>query len=264
MPDKSAVSVVIPCYDDGRFLLEAVESVLKAASSAEILVVDDGSTDAETLASFESARDLGCQVIDRPHAGLSAARNAGIEAARVTYILPLDSDDRLREGFVDEAVALLEADPDTGVVYGARVEFGDREALVMPPEPTLETILWGNTLHVTCLYRKALWADVGGYDTALPAWEDWEFWIHALARGWAFRALDRPAYDYRIRADSLVNISQDQEVVKEIVAHVVAKHRDLFMRFLPERLGPLWLWPAMQEQRLVELEGKLRQLEGRA
>src|SRR5258706_4725999 len=118
------LSVIIPCHDDGDYLIDAVASVERNAPAAELIVVDDGSTQPRTLEVLAALREAGHRVIEQPHSGLSAARNRGIAASNGEYLLPLDADNRLLPGFAAEAVAMLDAEPVAGVVYGDRHQVG--------------------------------------------------------------------------------------------------------------------------------------------
>ncbi|MCU1349748.1 MAG: FkbM family methyltransferase, partial [Acidobacteria bacterium] len=148
-------------------------------------------------------REAGHRVIEQPHSGLSAARNTGIVASAGDYVLPLDADNRLLPGFAAAAVALLDADPAAGVVYGDRREFGARSGDVAVPELELPRMLWSNYIDACAVMRRTVWSDVGGYDVAFDDWEDWDFWLGAAERGWRFVHLPRPTFEYRIRPDSL-------------------------------------------------------------
>ncbi|HEX7833705.1 MAG TPA: glycosyltransferase, partial [Thermoanaerobaculia bacterium] len=99
------LSVVIPCHNDGDYLLDAIASVERNASAAELIIVDDGSTQPRTREVLAALRDAGHRVIEQPQAGLSAARNRGIAESSGEFFLPLDADNRLLPGFVDEALS---------------------------------------------------------------------------------------------------------------------------------------------------------------
>jgi len=202
--ERPRLSVIIPCRDDGDYLIEAVASVERyAPADAELIVVDDGSTQPRTRQVLAALREAGHRVIEQPHSGLSAARNQGIAASAGDYLLPLDADNRLLPGFVAEAVALLDADPAAGVVYGDRREFGARTGDVSVPELDLAGLLWSNYIDACAVMRRAVWSGAGGYDVAFRDWEDWDFWLGAAERGWRFVHLPRPTFEYRVRPDSL-------------------------------------------------------------
>ncbi|MDQ2998823.1 MAG: glycosyltransferase family 2 protein, partial [Chloroflexota bacterium] len=127
------VSIIIPCYNYARFLPDAVASVLaQTFTSWELIVVDDGSTDA----TLTTARQLMTQYPDRrirvfrqPNSGPAAARNTGAEHAIGTYLLFLDADDMLAPILLERATAILHAQPAVGFVYSGMRLFGhDRHA----------------------------------------------------------------------------------------------------------------------------------------
>ncbi|MEM7349346.1 MAG: glycosyltransferase [Acidobacteriota bacterium] len=237
------LTVIIPCFDHGQFMIEAIASVERCvAPSEELIIINDGSTQPRTLEILGILRAAGYHVIDQENHGLAATRNRGIEAARGRYILPLDADNRLLEGFAAAAVLALDESPDVGVIYGSWREFGGRSGLCEPSDFDLEQILHENYIDACAVFRKELWADVGGYDTALPAWEDWEFWIHAAERSWRFQRLERTNFDYRVRPRSLVRMTDDPQVAQTIARHFVAKHRDLYRRHFRNHLGLIAKW----------------------
>src|SRR5258706_9449184 len=221
------LSVIIPCHDDGDYLIEAVASVERNAPATELIVVDDGSSQPRTREVLAALRDAGHRVIEQPHAGLSAARNAGIAAATGDYLLPLDADNRLLPGFIEEAIAQLDADPAVGVAYVDRREFGARTGDVAVPELDLPRLLWSNYIDACAVVRRTVWSDVGGYDVAFTDWEDWDFWLGAAERGWRFVHLPRPAFEYRVRPDSLHQRFLRRTDYPSTLRRIYDKHRDL-------------------------------------
>ena len=128
---------MIPCYDLGELLVEAVASAERSAPErCELIVVNDGSRQPRTLEILGVLRDAGYRVLDQPNAGLAAARNRGIREARGRCILPLDADNRLLPGFPAAALRVLDAEPEVGVVYGDRLDFGLRSGRSPSPSST--------------------------------------------------------------------------------------------------------------------------------
>jgi len=235
-----AISIVIPVHDDGVLLLDALASVERCGSrDCELILVDDGSRDPETLRILAALRGRGHFVVERENGGLSAARNTAIACARGRYVLPLDADNRLRPGFVEAAMAALASDPGLGVVYGDRQLFGALQERVAVPEFELCKMLAGNYIDACALYRRELWEQAGGYDTAMTGLEDWEFWLGAGRRGWRFRHLDLVAFDYRVRPDSLLATSLVGRARRRLMGHVLHKHVDAFHERLPAPLRAL-------------------------
>jgi hypothetical protein len=245
------LSIVIPCHDDGEFLLEAVASAERSAPErAELLIVNDGSTAARTLEVLDVLRRAGYSVIDQENAGLAAARNRGIREARGRYVLPLDADNRLRPGFPAAAVAVLDAEPEVGVVYGDRQEFGCRSRRVEVPELDLDGLLRANFIDACSVLRREVWEQCGGYDGTMPSqgWEDWDLWIGAAERGWRFHRLPGVTFDYRVRPGSMASRLLTAEVGEPLRLHIIDKHHDLYRRRLPRLLT------AQHETGLVEAQ----------
>ncbi|MEO8033220.1 MAG: glycosyltransferase, partial [Acidobacteriota bacterium] len=123
--------------------------------------------------------------------------------------------------------ALLDAEPSAGVVYGDRREFGAWTGDVVVPELDLPRMLWSNYIDACAMVRRTVWSDVGGYDVAFREWEDWDFWLSAVERGWRFVHLPRPAFEYRIRPDSLLQRFQRRSDYPSALQHLYDKHRAL-------------------------------------
>src|SRR5262249_14968078 len=158
------------------FLVESIASVERfAPSNCELIIVNDGSEQPRTLKIFEILRRCGYLILDQENKGLSAARNSGIAMARGRYILPLDDDNRIRAGFIQDAIRVLDSEPEVGVVYGGRHDFGLRTEDWEVPEFDLILILKGNYIDACAVFRKQVWDECGGYDPLMPQLEDWEF-----------------------------------------------------------------------------------------
>lgn len=226
-PAPPRLSVVIPCHDDGDYLIDAVASVERNAPDAELIVVDDGSTQPRTREVLAALGDAGYRVLRQPHSGLSAARNLGVAESAGDYFLPLDADNRLLPGLAGEAVALLDADPAAGVVYGDRREFGTRSGDVSVPELDLPRLLWSNYIDACAVVRRSVWTDVHGYDVAFRDWEDWDFWLGAAERGWRFLRIPRPTFEYRIRPGSLQHRFLRRTDYPSTLLRIYDKHREL-------------------------------------
>jgi glycosyltransferase involved in cell wall biosynthesis len=176
------VSVVIPCYNHGAFLAEAIESIqAQTYPHIEILVVDDGSTDntKEVACGFEKVR-----YIHQPNAGLSAARNTGIKASTGAYILFSDADDWLMPDAVETNMALLQQSPDAAFVSGGHKKVNRwKQTLEEEPFPVeqdhFQRMLQGNYIgmHGTVLYQRWAFENVQ-YDTTLKACEDYDVYLN--------------------------------------------------------------------------------------
>src|ERR1035437_6556084 len=109
MTKSCKVSVVMPCFNHGEFLAEAVASVTGIGrDDVELIVVDDGSRDERTRREVDKLVAQGIKVIRQENKGLAAARNAGILASQGEYIFPLDADDRMRTGWINQGIRILD------------------------------------------------------------------------------------------------------------------------------------------------------------
>ena len=240
MPETRRISVVIPCFNHGDFVSEAVASVLNTGrEDLELIVIDDGSTDDHTCAEIERLRRDGVRVIRQPNKGLAGARNAAISASTAEYIFPLDADDRMQHGWTDRAIEILTSQPSVGVVYGDAQCFGLRTNRWRTGHFDPAALLDANYIHASALYRRAVWEQNQGYDGTMPVQglEDWDFWIGALENGWQFVYLPEVFFEYRQTSGSMITRAKgSMGAVEEFVAR---KHgplyREAWLRLARER-----------------------------
>ena len=227
--DFTDVSIVMPCYNYGAFLPEALESVAEAAAGgAEVLVVDDGSDDEQTLQALENL-PAWVTLIRREKGGPAAARNSAIEICKGKYIYPLDADDKANLEFIKEALGALQHSAEFDVVFADRIHFGE-ESLHWEARVDQSMQWYVNRIPATALYRKPLWERVGGYDEAMvEGYEDWEFWLHSMVAGARFTKAKNPAYWYRVRSQSMVRtISVPHH--QKLLAYMHSKHHSAFLK----------------------------------
>ena len=191
------ITVVITCFNYGAYLAEAVTSALEQeGGEPRVTVVDDGSTEAETLRALDELPDR-VTLIRQANAGPSVARNTGLRAAQTPYLIVLDADDHL----VPTALALLreplDRDPRAGFTYGVTRFFGDWEGDLRFPPYDPYKLLYRHIIGSTALMRRELFEQVGGFDPAFTAYEDWAFWLDALAKGWRGQNVDAVTFMYR-------------------------------------------------------------------
>lgn len=245
MSSAARVSIIIPCYNDGKYLPEAVASArAQTHPSLEIIVVDDHSTDPETLTIYERLRGEGIQVLQTPagRKGPSVARNTGIAAATGEYILPLDADDVIAPAYVSKAVAVLEADPAIGICYCHARFMGLKSGPWTLPPYSFEELLCGNMIFATALFRKADWEKVGGYDERLTVgFEDYALWLRLTDQGAQVHQLKEELFFYRIKAGSRSALLMQGEgyaralpMLHASCADIFARHSDVLLRKIAE------------------------------
>ena len=248
------VSIIIPCYNDGKYLPEAVASARRQTHPAmEIIVVDDHSDDAETLAILERLRHEGVTVLETPpgRKGPSAARNAGIAAATGDYILPLDADDVIAPDYAAKAAAVLDADETVGICYCRARYFGLKSGPWELPPYSFEELLCGNMIFATAMFRKSDWASLGGYDESLLAGlEDYAFWLRLTESGARVRRLDEELFFYRVKGGSRSAQMARDEAHARAFAQVHAACADIFAKhsgILLQKIASLKKERAQQE-----------------
>ena len=234
------VTVVIPCFDSGQYMLEAIASFERvAAPNCELIIVNDGSKEPRTLEILKILKNAGYFIIDQENQGLSAARNAGIRAATGRYILPLDADNRLRAAFIETAIKVLDLMPDVGIVYGYRQFFGLKNNIDEVAEFDLDELLTFNYIDACAVFRKQVWADCGGYDQHISPLEDWDLWIGAAEKEWKFHRLPQITFDYRVRPESLLSMVDNAEFLDQLLETIMIKHDELYKPRVVKQLAKM-------------------------
>ncbi len=251
-PSASRTAVVIPCFDLGAFLEEAVASVrAQTLPAEELIVVDDGSTDRSTLRILDRLAADGVVVLRTPNRGAPAARNHGIEHAKADYVLCLDADDVLEPDFLAETVPRLDLEPAVGVVATHVEFFGERHGVWEPPDYTPSTLLWENCIPSASLFRKACWREAGGY-ADLAACQDWNLWLSMVERGWRWAVVPKVLYRYRVRSGSISD--RGRAVRRQLLRKLIQLHPDTYRKNWPEVFADMDAEVARLRARLGELE----------
>jgi glycosyltransferase involved in cell wall biosynthesis len=184
------ITVVITCFNYGAFLPESVHSALaQEGGEPRVIVVDDGSTDDRTLAELDRL-PARVELVRQANAGPAAARNVALRRVRTPYALVLDADDRLVASALRRLRGPLEADAALGFSYGIVRFFGAWQGVLRMPPYDPYRLLFRHSIGSTALIRRELFEEVGGYDPLFKGYEDWEFWVHALERGWRGRRVE--------------------------------------------------------------------------
>jgi len=229
-----AVSVIIPCYNLGQYLDDAVSSVLaQSFQDFEILIVDDGSTDAATRAILERYARPKTRVIRTEHVGLAAARNLGIRQAKGRYLCALDADDRLEPSFLDKMARVLDSDESVTFSSSWLRTFGDETWEWKPDRCDLPTLLWEDTVLTAALVRRDAVVAVGGYDTNMPEQgdEDWDLWLTLVERGCRGAIIPEILFNYRRRAGSMSTVCWHGPGHLPLLCYRLAKHRATYDRY---------------------------------
>ncbi len=225
------VSIVIPCYNQARYLGEAIESALKQTySTIEVVVVDDSSTDHTALVAQSF---LPVRYVHQPNGGVAAARNKGFELSHGEYVLFLDADDRLLPHAVESGLRLLQAHPRCAFAFGSAYYVNQsstrRDRHLFPCNLTerifpqlLECNFIANPAMV--LYHRWALVSIGAFDVAVSASADYDLylrisWLHPVAHH------DEPVVEYRRHEH---NMSNDPCLMLDTTLTVLSMHYPQF------------------------------------
>jgi glycosyltransferase involved in cell wall biosynthesis len=222
--DVPFVSVVIPCYNHGQFVAEAIQSILdQTLQDVEIIVVNDGSTDGETVRILNSLDQPKTRLIHLPqNRGLPAARNAGIREAQGRYICCLDADDKLHPTYLEKAVTLMESNRGISFVGSWTQVFGSESRVwyARPFDPA--EILYANQFNSLAVFRRTAWERADGFfEEMREGFEDWEFWVRLTGLGYrGYQIPEKLIYVRRIGHSFALRAAEKKErLVEQIKAH---------------------------------------------
>lgn len=229
------VSIIIPCYNQARFLHQAAGSCLAQEYAAlEVIVVDDGSTDEPRAALGELANDSRLKWIRQENRGVAHARNVGIAAAAGSYLKFLDADDWIAPTLIGKQVEMLRADPALGFVYCDRIRTNEQGApldagTVAQRAASLDgdvfpLLLCGGFFPpLTVLAPKTVLERVGNFDQSVVPCEDYDLWLRITGHGYGVRFLNEALCYYRRHEASASQNrarleAQQRAVLRKIVA----------------------------------------------
>ena len=208
------ISIIVPAYNAEKTICRCLDSALVQAAEAEIILADDGSTDA-TLRLAEKYADR-IRILQLPHGGVSAARNAGLDAARGEWVMFLDSDDALLPRALDRLRPYMTDDVDAACGTICRGKETPRphggEAVCLTGHVLMDYVLADPTNRLTIhAWAFRLRPDMPRFDPALRLGEDSD---------WVLRTLDTvrkavfvpvPVYRYTVSADSAVHKWREEQ-----------------------------------------------------
>jgi glycosyltransferase involved in cell wall biosynthesis len=235
MPPR--ISIVIPCYNQGHYLKETLASLTACDKDLiEIIIVNDGSTDKATNDYIDELKHLPqYKVIIQKNGGLSAARNSGIELSSCDYILPLDSDNKIRQPYIPRAIEILDNSKTVAVVYGDAEYFDEKTGKWEVGTFNMQRLMLHNYIDACAVIRKSALREVGLYDVSMRlGWEDWDLWLRIAFAGYSFSYIPEVFFDYRVTQNSMSkSLYRNYAVPNSIENYVYEKYKD--------RMGPDWV-----------------------
>jgi len=208
------ISVIIPAYNQARYLKSAINSVLSQTyTNWECIVVDDGSTDntSDLVHRFNHPK---IKYIYQKNSGLSAARNSGLSASKGEFLSFLDSDDCFVPQKLEILLNVLDSRPDLALVAGSAALIDEngspinRKFETNLPKNSIE-LLYGNPLHVgSVLLRREWYLKTGLFDTNLRSYEDWDYWLRLVLAGGKLESINNIVSFYRFHTSQMTRNSQ--------------------------------------------------------
>ncbi|MBN1664770.1 MAG: glycosyltransferase family 2 protein [Deltaproteobacteria bacterium] len=226
------VSVIMPCFNHGQYIDEAVASVLaQSYQNFEIIIIDDGSTDTETIQLLKNYTCPKTKVLRTPNKGPAAARNIGMSQAQGEYLCALDADDRLHPEFFQKSIALLENNPHIAFASCWIQMFGDENSLWKQDHCDLTTLLCECTVATPSLVRKSTALSIGGYDENpnLGYNEDWDFWLSLVEKGFRGQIIPEVLFYYRKQPNSRAAAYPWDETYLTSLRTIFNKHKQSYL-----------------------------------
>lgn len=229
------VSVIIPCYNHGQYLDDAVDSMLhQTFQDVEIIVINDGSTDEFTIEKLKQYEKPKTTVLHTTNQGLAAARNNGIKIAKGEYILTLDADDYFESTFLEKAVPILDNQSKVGVVSCGVRYFGVTNRTIMPKGGDVRVCLAKSGAIGNALFRKICWEQTEGYNEHIEAYEDWDFWLNVTKRGWLIHVIREYLFNYRQHPTSMR--IEARAIRPLLIKQLVQNYREVFEKYVEEAI----------------------------
>lgn len=204
MPSCTSVSIIIPCYNYGKFVGETIQSALNQTVECEIIVVDDCSTDnsAEVISKYPVT-----YIRNDKNLRVSETRNKGIRQASGEFIVCLDADDRIRPTFVEKLLPLFKTEKDA-IAFSAVITMNEYGKFthhvwfrsIANPELQYRGI---NQIPSCCMFRKTWWQLAEGFDDEYDSVEDANLWLKIMALGGDIQQTKEILMEYRIHSNSL-------------------------------------------------------------
>ena len=261
------IDAVITSYNQKEMILQAVHSLLKqSVLPSQIIIVDDGSTDPESLSILKQIESntenkIPARIHYQDNQGVSAARNTGIRMTSAPFVLVVDGDDTLEPSYIESVMELLQDDPKVIAASSWIQTFGAMNALVRPDGGDLISFLSHNCCPSAHILRRNIYDRFNGYDENMrTGFEDWEYFISMLETepDTYIDMVERPLINYRTAPASANIASMNQRM--ELMRYIMEKHKNTYQKYAVDALlgieciaeGRLLRWEIEMDHTLAE------------
>ncbi len=233
------VSVIVPCYNQGHFIMDALNSVAyQTYNNWEIVIVNDGSTDAETNSLLAKLKFKNTKVLSTQNFGLAQARNIGIAASDGELIIALDADDMIGETYLERAVKYFQENANIKIVYSRAAYFGKESGEWELPEFSMKGMLKQNLIFCSAIFKRMDFEPTHGYNPNMKfGWEDWDLWLTLLSKGGDVYKIPEILFFYRKHDLSMVEDIQKVVGRRQFLEQqLIRNHTALYLKYFPEPL----------------------------
>lgn len=210
------LTVIIPCYNQGEYFQECIDSLKNQTyKDIEVIAVDDKAIDD----SIAIADKNGLKIVRmKKNSGIPKAVNKGLKEAKGKYLVVMSQDDKFDPSYFERAIKILEENPNIGVVTSDMLYFGSENCITkIPAKWTFEDLRQNNSIHGSSVVRKECYKD--GFDEKTGRYSDWEMWIRICKQGWGLYYIQEPLYHFRRHENQQSNVENE-----ELRNYVKAKH----------------------------------------
>jgi glycosyltransferase involved in cell wall biosynthesis len=197
------ISIIIPCYNQGEFMQEALDSLFaQTYQDFEIIIIDNASIDntKELIKRNILANILTLEV----NQGIAGAAALGFKKARGEFSVGFAQDDKYESTYFEKAIKIFNENPEIGVVTTDLEFFGDQTGVyVKGNQWTMEAQLDANQIHGGSMFRREI-LGTEGWDINAKECGDWEMWLRACNQGWKLGYIPEPLYQYRIHSNQVM------------------------------------------------------------
>lgn len=234
--NQPLVSIIMPCYNDGQYIRQAVNSILKQTyTDWELVIIDDGSDDEKTIEVLKELHHKKIRIFHNNHQGVVSARNLGIKNAIGKYIIPVDADDIAEPTLIEKYVSIAEKNSNIGIVYCLYEYFDMRHGIYQLPDYSIVNMLISNCINNTSLFRRDDWIKVGGYNPNMEiGCEDYDFWLSILELGREVQLVPEVLLHYRVKQGKGRTIEIGNQRELEISRQIFENHKGLYQKYWKE------------------------------
>ena len=223
------VSILMPIYNYGNRINQTLNSVFdQDYTNIEVILVDDGSTDEFVKMKLKQLENVDkIKVVYKENGGPSSARNEAFRHSKGEYILPLDSDDMILDGYIRSCVNILTKNKDISPVYCDTHHVGQSQGVEKRPEWSKERLLQGPFIVNCSMFHRESFEKVNGYDEEMFGWEDYDMWIRMMKEGYVGKRIPKPLFVYfHHEKDGTVSTEANKNHM-ELYQRIITKNFDV-------------------------------------